>query len=64
MSRRVLVTGANGFLGRYIVEQHAARGDQVRALCRSEPEPFPAGVEIIRGDVRDAVALEAACDGV
>ena len=29
-----LVTGAAGFLGLYVVEQLAARGDHIRALCR------------------------------
>ena len=28
---KALVTGAAGFLGRYVAEQLAARGDQVRA---------------------------------
>lgn len=59
-----LVTGAGGFLGRYVVEQLAARGDRVRALCRSEPPAYPDGVEVVRGDVRDAIAVEAACEGV
>ncbi len=29
-----LVTGAAGFLGRYIVQQLLARGEQVTAFCR------------------------------
>ena len=31
---KALVTGAGGFLGRYIVEQLVARGDHVRGLAR------------------------------
>ena len=31
-----LVTGAGGFLGRYIVEQLVARGDRVRTLSRGK----------------------------
>jgi nucleoside-diphosphate-sugar epimerase len=60
-----LVTGARGFLGRYIVEQLLARGDRVRALCR-EPDPQVAGLgaEVARGDLCDRPAVIAACQGV
>jgi nucleoside-diphosphate-sugar epimerase len=60
-----LVTGANGFLGRYIVEQLLARGDRVRALVRREaPELAALGAEIARGDVRDLPSVSAAADGI
>jgi 2-alkyl-3-oxoalkanoate reductase len=60
-----LVTGAGGFLGRYIVEQLVARGDRVRAFCRGRyPELDALGVECLRGDVRDRDAVAAACRGV
>ena len=43
-----LVTGANGFLGRYVAEQLAARGDRVRALCRkNDPQLDALGVETV-----------------
>ena len=62
---KALVTGAGGFLGRYIVEQLIARGDAVRCFARGE---YPAldvlGAETIRGDVRDANAVLRACDSV
>ncbi len=49
-----LVTGAGGFLGRYIVEALLARGNQVRGLARGEyPQLQSLGVEMIRGDVAD-----------
>jgi 2-alkyl-3-oxoalkanoate reductase len=60
-----LVTGAGGFLGQTIVEQLVARGDRVRAFVRranAALEQF--GVECIRGDVRDAAAIESASRGV
>lgn len=61
----VLVTGGGGFLGRAIVEQLVARGDQVRTLARGNyPELVRLGVETQRGDVTDAAAVEAACNGV
>jgi nucleoside-diphosphate-sugar epimerase len=60
--QRVLVTGAGGFLGLYLVEQLVARGDQVRAFCRgSYPELENLGVEVVRGDLRDPAAVSAAC---
>ncbi|HEX3999454.1 MAG TPA: NAD-dependent epimerase/dehydratase family protein [Pirellulales bacterium] len=60
-----LVTGANGFLGRYIVEQLLARGDRVRALVRSDsPELRSAGAEIAVADIRDRQATIAACAGI
>ena len=60
-----LVTGATGFLGMYIVEQLVARGDSVRAFCRhGAPELQSLGVEIAQGDIRDSVAVSAACRGV
>lgn len=60
-----LVTGANGFLGRYIVEQLLARGDRVRALVRrEEPELAAKGAEIVRGDIRDLASLKTAAEGV
>jgi nucleoside-diphosphate-sugar epimerase len=60
-----LVTGAGGFLGRYIVEQLVDRGDRVRGFARGNyPEVSALGVELIQGDIRDAAAVEAACRGI
>lgn len=60
-----LVTGGGGFLGRYIVEQLIARGDQVRSLQRSDhPELAQLGVEQLRADIRDPAAVSKACRGV
>ncbi len=62
---RALVTGAGGFLGRYIAEQLRARGDQVRVFSRSRYEALDRlGVETQVGDVRNADAVRRACDGV
>lgn len=59
-----LVTGGGGFLGRAIVDQLLARGERVRSFARSGyPELTAMGVETIRGDIRDAVAVSDACAG-
>jgi len=62
---RGLVTGGGGFLGRYIVEQLVARGDQVRVFSRQRyPELDALGVETHTGDLQDRSAVTAACEGM
>jgi len=65
---KALVTGANGFLGRHVVDALLARGHQVRALVRPaarlESLGWPAAVEVVRADLRAARDLEAAFEGV
>lgn len=61
----VLVTGCGGFLGRHVVDQLLDRGDQVRGFARSEyPQLTRRGIDLRRGDVADAAAVEQACRGV
>ena len=61
----ILVTGAGGFLGQYIVEQLIARGDRVRGLGRSRAAALDTlGVEMVQADLRDREATIAACRGV
>jgi len=61
---KVLVTGGGGFLGKAIVRQLIARGDEVRSLARSDyPELRELGVEVVKGDLRDPEAVAAACEG-
>ncbi|MDX2205229.1 MAG: NAD(P)-dependent oxidoreductase [Hyphomicrobiaceae bacterium] len=61
---RALVTGANGFLGRHVVQALLARGVAVRAMVRPRTDitalAWPATVEIFRADLRSARDLEAA----
>jgi nucleoside-diphosphate-sugar epimerase len=62
---RTLVTGAGGFLGRYVVEQLIARGDKVRAFARGDyPDLKRLGAEFVRGDVREEEQVNAACQGI
>jgi nucleoside-diphosphate-sugar epimerase len=62
---KALVTGGGGFLGLYVTEQLAARGDDVRVLCRGKYARLDElGVEPIQGDVRDAEIVRRACAGV
>jgi len=59
---RVLVTGADGFIGSHLVEQLVAEGGRVRALAQYnsfndwgwlEGLPCLADVEVVTGDIRD-----------
>lgn len=54
-SMRVLVTGASGFIGRYLVKKLAERGYEVFALARRNFKIEFA--EVIRGDITDIESL-------
>jgi nucleoside-diphosphate-sugar epimerase len=62
---KALVTGANGFLGSYIVELLVQRQWPVRALVRRAHALLGSGeVELVQGDIRDADTVAQACAGV
>src|SRR5918992_4673766 len=59
-----LVTGASGTVGRSLVEQLARAGEPVRAMTRDPAATrFPAGVEVVHGDLADPGTLAAALAG-
>ena len=61
----ILVTGATGNVGRQVVAQLVQRGASVRALVRASAKAdFPAGVEVVQGDLLDVDSLRAAMNGV
>ena len=62
---KALVTGGGGFLGLYIVEQLLAAGHAVRVFSRGHyPALTAIHVETQQGDLRDARAVERACEGI
>ena len=64
-SPRILVTGGTGQIGREVVAQLSAAGLAVRVLSRTaESSRFPAGVEVVRGDLSAPETLDAALDDV
>lgn len=61
----ILITGASGNIGRQVVQQLVERGAAVRALVRNPSKAsFPAGVEVVQGDLLDVQALRRALAGV
>jgi nucleoside-diphosphate-sugar epimerase len=65
---RVLITGANGFLGRHVIAESLRRGQSVRALVRPAARiddlDWAERVEVVRADLRVAQDLTAAFAGV
>ena len=65
-----LVVGATGLVGHAVAIELAKSGEQVRALARRGDDDQRvtalrmAGVEIVRGDLKDPASVAAACRGV
>lgn len=71
--QRVLITGADGFIGSHLTEMLVARGCKVRALAYYnsfnhwgwlEQVSCNRDIEIVSGDVRDPAFCRAICRGV
>jgi UDP-glucose 4-epimerase len=62
---RVLVTGAEGFIGEHLVLRLAQKGYRVRA-CMHHRHPeisVPSEVEVVEGDVRNRLPMKSAASG-
>lgn len=58
-SKKILVTGATGFVGKHLVHALVSKGHTVYALSRQRPSAFLEGngVKIIAGDITDPINL-------
>jgi NAD dependent epimerase/dehydratase len=74
MSKKVLVTGAAGFIGSHLTERLVRDGHQVRAFVRYNgrddrgnladlPGDIGAAIDVERGDLKDPGAVKRAVDG-
>ncbi|MDX1906980.1 MAG: NAD(P)H-binding protein [Bacteroidia bacterium] len=62
----ILLTGATGFLGRYLVDELVAAGHEVRVLVRHAAQrdlPWRDLVTVVDGDVQDLLSVEQALEG-
>lgn len=75
MSKKVLVTGADGFIGSHLVEHLLACGYSVRAFVLynsfnsfgwidSLPSEIKENIEIVSGDIRDPNSVRLAMQGI
>ncbi|WP_319002297.1 NAD-dependent 4,6-dehydratase LegB [Dechloromonas denitrificans] len=70
---KVLVTGADGFIGSHLVEELVKAGYSVRALCQYnsfsswgwlDESPCRNEVEVVLGDVRDPAQMHSIAKGI
>ncbi len=60
----ILVTGATGYVGRYVVKALTDAGAKVRCLVRNPKKCNISGVEVVQGDITDPVSLAVAVSDI
>src|SRR4051812_37862777 len=58
-----LVTGGSGFIGTHLCRKLVDLGHSVRVIDLRDPKDRVAGVEYVRGDVRDLALVEKMIEG-
>jgi nucleoside-diphosphate-sugar epimerase len=64
MSASALITGGSGYFGCLLRNRLLERDHQVRVFDLVDADDRPSQVEFVKGDIRDADAIRAACAGV
>lgn len=72
MSKRILITGGAGFVGSHVADALLQRGHEVRIFDSLTPQVhpqgwpnyLPAGVELMRGDMRNLDEVKRAVTGI
>jgi len=73
MTKKVLVTGADGFIGSHLCEQLVQAGYKVRALALYnsfnswgwlDSSDYIDDIEVVTGDVRDPFCCQKICEGI
>lgn len=65
--KHVLIAGASGYLGRYLVQEAKRRGYRVRILLRRDPDPDIVSLqpdEVFIGQASDQTTLKGLCDDI
>lgn len=58
-----LITGGSGYFGSLLRDRLLAAGQRVRVFDLNDAADRPAGVEFVRGDIRDLARVRDACAG-
>jgi uncharacterized protein YbjT (DUF2867 family) len=62
--RKVLITGATGFIGRLLTQRLLDEGCTVRCMVRREAAGIPTGVETVQGDMLQPLTLRPVLEGI
>jgi uncharacterized protein YbjT (DUF2867 family) len=63
-NRKVLITGATGFIGRLLTQRLFDEGCSLRCMVRRDAAGIPSGVETVQGDMLQPLSLGPVLEGI